>query len=410
MSDPVIRPKNGVLLIALQSAEGTPAVPDPALHAVPYEADSESFNTPFRTEDSTEVTGSSVASAPLIVGQPATFAFRSRLKGAGAGAVYSSSVKPPLHAALQACGMRGQFTAAIAAAALTAGTTSSATLGAGYAGTAEQYRGMPLILSVGQGAGRIPMITGYTAGKVATLSDLYGAALDNTTLAALPANWTYAGTSPADLSARATDEPFATIRYYEDGTMIEWIDCHGTVDFDGASAKPGIAAFSFTGVYNGKVDAALPNAVVAGHSAPLLLKGQGLPPAFQIGRRGLPISRWSLQNGSQIESPEDPNTPAGFAGGQITDRKPIFECDPLSTQVAARNVLADIAAFSTYPGALQFGTAAGNRVALTLPLIQPIESTPGKRGALRSETNRYQCLNPGDDAYGRDGDRILCFY
>src|SRR5687767_10778317 len=106
--DPVVRPENGLLLIAPQSAEGTPATLDPTLHAVPIEANSFRYGAPFTSEEANEATGSYVASAPLIVGQEVPLGFRSRIKGAGAGQTYSSTVKPPLHAALQACGWRGQ--------------------------------------------------------------------------------------------------------------------------------------------------------------------------------------------------------------------------------------------------------------------------------------------------------------
>lgn len=412
MSDPVIRPSNGVLLIGLQSAEGTPATLSPLLDAIPLEDDSVSYNTPWRTEASTEVSGSLVGGAPLVVGQPATFSFRSRLKGAGPGITYTASIKPPLHAPLQACGMRGQFTAAVSATALSAGSTTTATLASPFVATADAYRGMPLILTGGVGAGQMPLITGYTTGRVATLSDLMPGALDATSSGAIPANWTYAGTSPGDLATRATDHPCVTIYWYEDGRLYQIMDARGTVDLGGNSARPGIATFNFTGIYMGNpVDAAVPtNAVIANHSAPLLVQGTGKPPAMNANRHPLPISQWSINTGGEIESPDDPNTTFGYAGGQISTRTPIIEVDPLMTLVATRDSLAEIAAFVQYPAGFKLGNVAGNRLSVLCPLAQPIESTPGKRGTLRSETLRLQALNPGKDAYGRDGERIICFF
>jgi hypothetical protein len=395
MLDPIVRPRNGVLLIALQSAEGITATPSPSTDAVPVEDGSVTFNNPYRTEDTSEINGSLVSSAPLVIGQPATVGFRSRIKGAGAGITYTSSVKPPLHAALQAAGLRGQFTAAVAAAALTAGAVASATLPAGFAATAQTYRGMPLLLASAPAAGRMPLVTDYTAGRVATLSDLYGSPLSSSNTAALPANWSYAGTSPADVAARATDHPAATIQWYEDGNCYTWTDCRGTVDFDGNSARPGFAAFSFTGIFAGVGVASVPNATLASHSAPLLVQGAGAPPAIQVGGKGIAISRWSLTN--------------GFAAGVIGGRTPVFEADPLMTLVNVRNSLNEIAAFTVAPVALQFGSTAGNRVSILVPTGQAIDATPGTRGSLRSETRRWQALNPGDDAYGRDGDRYITF-
>lgn len=410
MTDPVIRPGNGLLLIALQSAEGTIASPSAVTDIVPCETDSMTYNGPYTSEDTDEANGSFAAGAPLVVGQPATISFRSRIKGAGPGVTYTASVKPPLHAALSSCGWLGVFQAAVAAAALAAGTTTSGTLGAGGAATAQVYRGMPLVLTGAPATGRRPLISDYTAGKVATLTDLYGSPLSASNTGAIPANWTYAPTTPPDAASRATMHPCATIFWYEDGVLYQWMDCRGTLDLDGDTARPGFGAFSFTGVFVSKTDVAVPtNGVYPSHSAPLLVQGTGTAPAAQIARRGLPISKWSLKNGGQIETPQDPNTPIGFGGGQIAGRRHQLEVDPLATHVATRNVLADIAAFSQYTAALQFGAVAGNSWSLLLPLAQPLMVTPAMRSKLRAETTVYQALSPGKDNSNRDGDAVLCF-
>ena len=204
--------------------------------------------------------------------------------------------------------------------------------------------------------------------------------------------------------------PCATVWLYEDGVLHQWIDCRGMVDLDGNSARPGYGAFSLTGIYVGKSDAAVPsNPVFARQSAPLLLQGGGAAPAIQIAGKPLPISKWSLKSNVTIESPDDPNTQQGFAGAQLADRSLMLEIDPLSTLVATRNVLADIAAFTQYAGGLMMPAPAGNRVSIALPLLQPVQATPAMRGKLRSETQLYRALNPGRDAAGRDGPAVLCF-
>jgi hypothetical protein len=409
--DHVIRPENGLLLIAVQAQEGVAAVLDPAQHGVPVERDSVTYNGPFATEAAGEATGSYVAGAPLVIGQPATIAFRSRIKGANAA--YTAGVKPPLHNALLGCGLRGQFTAAIAAAALAAGTATSATLPVGFAATAQLYRGQPLILSGGAGAGHHPLITDYTAGRVATLSDTFAPALDGTTQAAIPANWTYAGTSPRDAAARLLDHPAVTIGWYEDGNLYTWMDCRGTLDVEGSSARPAIGAFSFSGTYVGVAPAAIPsNAVVAQHSAPTLVKGAGLPPAILANRIQLPISRFALRAGSGVEMPDDPNTQYGFGAGQLAGRTPTFDMDPLRTLVSTRNAIAEISGALQYPIALRLGAAgaAGNRVGLVLPIAQPTTVDNAMRGRLRADAMTYQALSPGRDAQDRDSDRFLTFY
>lgn len=409
--DPVIRPKNGLLLIGLQSTEDEVLTLDPTLHAVPVEEDSFTYPSPFGTEAVSEANGSYVASAPMVFGQPAPISFRSRLKGAGPGVTYTSLVKPPLHAPLQMCGMRGQFTAAIVASALTAGAATTGTLGTGYTGTANLYRGLPLILSVGPGAGHVPIITEYTAGKLATLSDTFSPVLSTSTLAAIPANWAYAGTSPADAAARLADHPAANVWWYEDGNLYKWINVRGLVDFEGDTARPGFAVFNASGTYLGSSTAAMPtNAVVASHSAPMLVKGVDTPPAALINRVPLPISRWASRAGSSLETPADPNTSNGFGAAQITGRTPMFEADPLRTLVSTRDALAEIAAAANYPIALRFGNTAGNRLAIVHPLSQPVSADPSMRGKLRADQVGFQALTAGRDSAGRDGDRYVTFF
>jgi hypothetical protein len=405
----VLRPQNSVLLIKTQTAEGTPATPSAAVDAIPFESDSIGFSNPYSSESSNEVTGSLVSGSPLVVGQPATIRFRSRVKGANA--TYTASVKPPLHQALAICGVQGFFQAAITAALLTAGTATTGTLGTGFSASAQAYLGMPLIIGAGVGNGHTPLVTDYTAGKVATLSDSFSPALDTTTSVSIPANWTYAGTSPRDATDAASDHPAGTIYWYEDGVLHQFVDCRGKVDFSGDTAKPGFAEFEINGIYVSSTDVSVPTgAVIANWSAPLLVKGSGTPPAALVNRKQLPISKWSSMTGGSVESPADPNTTLGFGAGQIGPREPTFGCDPLAALMATRNTLAEIAAFTQYPIALRFGSAAGNRWSLLHPLAQPVSQDLGTRGAFRSHDQQYRVLTSGRDAQDRDADRILCFY
>ena len=411
MADPIVRPANVAVLLKLETTEGTDAVPTGADDAIPVEADSVDYNSPWTQEQSNEATGSLVSGAPLVIGQPATISFRSRIKGAGVGSVYSASVKPPLHQALQACGKRGQFTAGIATALASAGSATSATLAAGFPSTAAALLGMPLDITAGIGNGRRPTVTGYTSGKVATLAETFDPALDDTTSLALLANWTYVGTSPRDNTARATDHPSATIYIYEDGTLLKFVGCRGTVSGDGQTARPGYAAFNFTGVYAGKSDTAIPSSlVIASHSAPVLVKSTAASPVVLFDRKPLPISQWSWENGGEVESPEDPNTNYGFGPGQIGGRTPMVRMDPLASLVAVRDITTQIGNGARGPVVIRCGSQIGNSWALTLPLAQPVENAPGRRGSFRSEQLAFQAISSGLDAQTRDSEAVLAFF
>ena len=410
MADPTIRMMNIAVLLKLQTAEGVPAVPDPTVDAIPVEADSTSYNNPWTMEASNEATGSLVGGAPLIVGQAATFSFKSRIKGAGAGVAYSPTVKPPLHAAFQMAGWRGQYSAAIAAAVATAGTATTITLPAGFPATARALLGYQLLIGAGTGAGNAPAVIEYTAGRVATLSETFNPPLDATSSVSLPASWSYAGTTPQDAAARTADNPCATIYFYEDGVLRKFADCRATLSLDGRSARPGYGTWSCTGVYAGKVDAPIPDTIVIpGHAAPVLVQGAALSPAVSVNRKPFNIATWSLDAGSSLEVPDDPNTPYGFAGGQITERVPMLKVDPLATLVANRDTVTDIGNGVTMPAVFRHGAQSGNRWALVVPLAQPVSADPGARGKLRSEEIGLQARTLGRDAYARDTDRVLVF-
>ncbi|UAK24348.1 hypothetical protein [Sphingomonas nostoxanthinifaciens] len=411
MADPTIRPANVAVLFNLETNEAVDAGPDPTVDGIPVESDSVTYNSPWTTEAANEATGSLVGGAPLIIGQSATFSFKSRVKGAGGGVVYTSTVKPPLHQVLQACGWRGQFTPAIMAALATAGGATSVTLPASFPATARALLGSILLIGAGTGNGAAAAIVEYTAGRVATLAETYNPPLDTTTSASIPANWTYAQTSPSDQTARLTDQPSGTCYIYEDGVLRRFVGCRGTIMLDGKNARPGYATVNMTGIYAGRADTPVPtNLVVAGHSAPVLAQGTAVSNAMLMNRRPLPISTWSLDPGSQIENVDDPNTTYGFGAGQIVDRTSILKIDPLATLIASRDTITDIGNGVTYPAVLRHGAQPGNRWALIVPVGQPTAADPGTRGKLRSEQISLQCRNNGRDAVTRDTDRILCFY
>lgn len=407
----MIRLRNALALAKQETTEGVDANPVAGTDAFPFEIDSVTIGSPFTSEDSNEATGTMIAGAPLIVGQPVPVKMRMRLKGAGAGIVYTASLRPPMHALLQSCGWRGLFTAAIAAAAITAGTAASATLGATFPATAQALRGQRLILAGGNGAGAHPTVTDYTAARLATLPDVFGTALNVANTAALNANWTYAKTSPATQAERATDEPSATIYFYEDGILYRLYGFRGNPVFSNEVAKPGYVEISGLAMWGGQIDAAVPTgAVIANHAAPTLNMQTAISPAFAINRRMLPISSFTYDPANQVDSYEDPNTMNGFGAPELGGRAGVLTCDPLKTLLATRNALADLESqTNNFAGVVRAGMVAGNRWSLTFPQLAPMSVDFGTRKNARSENQMFRALSPGRDSAGRDGDAILCF-
>jgi hypothetical protein len=407
---PIIR-RQEAILIKIQSAVGTDASPVANVDAIPYEAGSWSNTSDTQLQGSTEVGIGLAAGAPLVIGQPIQISFQFQLKGAGAGTTYSGSVRPPHDAVYRASGMKGAFTAAVTATAATAGTTTTATLATPFVATAQAYRGMPFTVAAGPNNGELLLCSDYTAGRVATFADVLGTAFTTSSTVALIANWTYAPTSPVDAAARATDHPVATVYYFVGGKRRRFIDVKGRIDFAGGSSRSGVATFTGTGIYVGEDDSAYPsNLAFASHSAPLLLQGSNVSEAFLVNRRALAIESWGLQTNQAFESPADPNSVAGFGEAIIGGRDAQFTCDPLQTFVATRDTLADIKAGTRYPGIIRAGYTSGNRWALTLPILQPVDRPDAQRGELLAESLTLKALNPGTDSNGRDNDFVLTFY
>ncbi len=405
-----IRSAFEAVLFKIEGTEGTDASPTGSADAIPFEAGSFTWSDPFTQLQANEASGSLVSGAPLVVGQAVTLSFRFRIKGPNQ--TPTAVIFPPHHPVYLACGWRGQFQAAIASAVATAGTTTSATLAVGFAATAQLFRGMMLQCTAGPNVGEFPLITDYTAGRLATFADLFPTAMTASSSLGLPANWTYANTSPASAAARTTDQPSATVYRYVDGKLIRFVGVRGQLDFDKpAGASPGFATFNGTGIYLGESDAAIPaQPNLLTHAAPLILQGAQPSEAFLINRRALPISTFTFNSGAVLESPEDPNSASGFGAAVIGGRTPVFSCDPLQTLVATRDTLSDIAAGSVYSGAIRGGYTAGNRWALTFPRMQPVARGDADRGALKSEALQLRVLNTAVQDPGlRDNDAILTF-
>lgn len=410
MGDPVIRLRNVLAMAKLETTEGVDANPAAATDAFPFEIDSLSIGSPFTTEQSGEATGNMIAGAPLIIGQSVPVSLRFRLKGAGVGVTYSASIKPPSHALLSCCGLRGVFTDAVAATALASGTGTSGTLANPFAATAELYRGQRLILT-GAAAGAHPLIAAYSVGRVATLSDNFSPALANTSSGAIIPNWTYAKTSPASAAERLADEPSATLYVNEDGINYELYGLRASGRITANTARPGFFEMTGTAIWGGQADVDMPtDAVVAKHAAPVLAMQSGISPAFSVDRKLLPISTFTFDWANQIDSYEDPNTPNGFGAGILGGREPALTCDPLKTRLSVRNHLAALeTGAGPYIGAQRAGQQSGNRWSLLQPMLLPAQVEMATRGNARSENLTYRAVSPGRDAAGRDGDAILCF-
>lgn len=128
-----------------------------------------------------EYTGTPIRNGDVIAGKRVTLSYNVKLRPPGGGSVPAANTFL-LGRILQAAKfteLRTSTAIPAAAEAVSAGTTTGATLGAGATGTADLYKGMAITLA-GMGTSykeRMSAIRSYTASKVATFVEAFGSAV-----------------------------------------------------------------------------------------------------------------------------------------------------------------------------------------------------------------------------------------
>mgnify|MGYP000324279674 CR=1 FL=1 len=282
----------------------------------------------------------------------------------------------------------------IAGAAATAGSTTAATLQSPFAATAGLYTGMPVLLSGNPAASRYAALAGYSAGRVLTLTDLMGSALDTDTKASIPANVRYV---PASSSI-----PALSIEYYLDGLRWRLAGCKGSLSVEARSAGPWRANIRLAGMLVSKDDAAVP-AVTYDGTRPGTFRNS----AMLMNRIPVSMETLSLDASMEMPFPPNPNQAEGFDPPEHVRRNLRGRIDPHLALVATRDVFAAFRAGTEeiIHARLLGGTAAnpGQRVGLTIPSAFYEGANPVDKQGLAAEDVGFFCR-------GQDAGAFLVFY
>lgn len=376
--------RQAAVLFKLESTEGVDASPSAGSDGILVESPVISFSG-VNITDTNEVTPSLDPFDKIVGGMPVSFSFDMYLKGCG-----TPANAPEWGKVLKACGFAETLTSSPIPAspeALAAGASQvQATLGASATGTAQLYRGMPVnFTSTVVGTS---FIYDYSAAKLAKLTDTLSANLAASSNYQIPNNALY---MPASSSISS-----ATIYFYRGGTLYIILGCRGSVSFALQSGGPGKMSFKFMGQFGSKTDSALPT-VTYDATRPPVWKGG----AFTIGSLACAVSALSLDMGGKLAQPDDPNATEGFSPAVITARAPQGTMSPKETLVATRDVMGDFRAQTKRPIHARFGSAAGNRVALTIPSGLYLGQEPG-------DQNGYVKVDVPFHATGQDAGVALC--
>jgi hypothetical protein len=381
-----LRSRNAVLLYKEEVTEGVDPTPTAGTDAVLVEDVSLDFNPTI--VQTNEVTGSLDSRGPITGGMTASLGFSVYMKGSGA-----AGTAPEFGEMLKACGwgetVTGTAVPASPEALGTGASQTAATLGTSAGATDDQYNGMPVdFTSAVTGSGFISDYVGSS--KLATLTDDLGAVLTATSNYQIPVNVLY---TPASASI-----PTGTLYLYMDGVRYILVGNRGSGSFTLTSGQPGKIQFNFTGLFSSKADAAVPTATYDTTRPPIWKNGRAL-----IDRYASAMAAMSVDWGSALTNPDNPNALEGFDPAIITRRAMTGSCDPMETLVATRDVMTAFRNGTQQIVHARFGALAGNRIGLTIPAAFYTNQTPGDRDGVATVTVPFSCV-------GEDSGAYLCFY
>lgn len=349
--------RKALLLAKIETTLGTDAVPVAGTDAVKVE--DFTFDPNVNLVQTNEVTPSLDMSAPLVGGMRARLSFSVLLKGPGV-----AGQAPEWGKLMRACAFEQVITAtAVPAApeACAAGSTTTATLAASAAATANQYRGMPLnITGTPAGANGTYLISDYTAGKVATLASLAGGTIGVGNNYQIPVNVLYRPTSDASVYQSLT------FYVFRDGKRIRLTGNRGTVTLSLEAGGIGRLNFEFMGFFVDETDVALPTSPVYDSTLPPIWRNGKM----LIGRTAAAVGNFQFGANVTMEMPGNPNLTEGFDYAYNVSRDMGGEMDPLDELVATSDTMSDFRNGTQKLLLAQLGSSAGNRIAVTIPSAQ----------------------------------------
>ncbi len=276
---------------------------------------------------------------------------------------------------LRACRMEEVITAAAIGAptAASAGTASTVTAATPFGTTAQQYRGMPLLITGNPAAGAQDIVLDYTAARVSTLARTYSPVLSVASTLQVPVNVLYRPISDESL------EVGFTCYGYVDGLRHKILGCKGSWGVGLAAGRPASIVIRLTGIVSAYNEAAATPAgfVPVTRQAPRWAGG-----VSQLNRATMACESLSFDMGVRTYYPENPEAAEGFDVPIITGAGPRITANPFSHTTNTPTRTAAFRAGTPMPVAAMWGSVAGNRFALSSPSAQVIDLQPAERAEL----------------------------
>jgi len=166
---------------------------------------------------------------------------------------------------------------------------------------------------------------------------------------------------------------------YVDGVVKKIRGAMGTFSISGRAGDKITLSFTFTGVWDGMADVALPSPTYPANSTYEVQRFAGND--VTINSVATPISAFNFDLGNVVNLVESNAVHEGLLYAIVTDRRPILSVDPLSattTSVARMASLLD-------PGVAVAITVGGSEAQISLPAAQYTAISHGERSGLMTD-------------------------
>lgn len=334
------------------------------------------------TVDNDEYTGTPWRNGATVAGKRASLSFNIKLRPPGGSTPPAADAYLPGLILQAAKFTENRLAAAVPASAeaLSAGSTTGATLGAGATGTADLYKGLAISLSDNGStySDKMTAITAYTSGKAATFAE---------TLTGAPAaNYQIPKQISYQLDYTVTDPTLLSLKLWIDGHMFSLVNVRPTAlqivlptSTKDNAAYPELQVTVACEIYANSASAT-PTVTALG-AIPLIKGGD-----CWLNRTKVGIATATIDCGIQTENPPNPNKTDGSDAAEITGLTASVSMTRQKYLPSVIDTLALAAAQTSIPLWYQWGTAVGAMVQVLVTDGRLNYQSPDLGGALVNET------------------------
>lgn len=189
-------------------------------------------------------------------------------------------------------------------------------------------------------------------------------------------------------SPRSIGIESCTIWWYLDGSRIRLNGCRGNVVFRGTVGEVMLAEFTMIGrkVAGDPTDVSQPTPTLDDATPPTFLGAN----FFALDAYNPSFTEWTLDLQNQVGAPPNANAADGYGSVVISERDPRGTLDPLMTLVATQDWLDDLEQGTTQAASFARGTAGGNLMTFSIPIMRYIEQGFDEREGERVITIGYK--------------------